>query len=122
MAKLNLPFPPCSPGSQGVGLKNTSEWSELNTQPKPSYLHTYGSIADMFKHLVGVQVWKKKIISSAFPLMGRKIFFNFTVQRQTIFFPQHVVESSTEARKLIETIITVTVLINCQTCQLTHAR
>lgn len=59
MAKLNLPFLHCSPGNQGVGFKNTSEWSELNTLPNPSHLRTYGSIADMFKQLVGVQVLKK---------------------------------------------------------------
>lgn len=54
--------------------------------------------------------------------MGRKIFFNFAVQGQPIFFPLlEVVERSTEAMKLIETIITVTVLINRQTRQLTHA-
>lgn len=73
MAKLNLSFLLCSAGSQGVGLKNTSEWSELNDLPKLSHLCTYGSIADMFKQLVGV--WKKIIISSAFPFNGAENLF-----------------------------------------------
>lgn len=54
MAKLNLPFLRCSRGSQGMGLKNTSKWSERNILPKLSHSLAYGSIADMFKQLVGV--------------------------------------------------------------------
>lgn len=89
MAKLNLPFLHCSPGSHGVGLKNTSEWSELNTLPKPFHLRTYGSIADMFKQLVGVQVWEKKmIISSAFPFNGaEKSFLTSPCRGRPSFFP-----------------------------------
>lgn len=40
--------------------------------------------------------------------MGRKIFFNFAVRGQPIS-PPPITCCSTEARKLIETIITVTV-------------